>query len=1309
MAENNNLYQQLFENSKESQFIFKSGKIIQCNRAALSLFGYKSKKDVLGRHPAELSPEIQPDGSDIFAKAEEKILTAVTTGSNRFEWICKKLTGKTFPVEIVLTSAGGEGGKMLIHAVMHDISNKKVISDKLRESEDRFKQLSNLSFEGIILHEMGMAIDVNLAIEKISGYKRDEIIGHNVLDLFVPDKYKPMVYDEIVKNKTTPYHIEARHKNGHLVPIEVESRNIILNNKKVRVTAIRDLSERKKYRSELEKSREQYKKAYELFRLMADTTPDMIWAKDMEGNFTFTNKAICENLINAKDVEEPIGKHVMFFVNREREAHPENKEWFTFGEECGDSDAITIKNRKATRFTEYGNVFGKYLILDVYKAPLWNEKGEMIGTVGSARDITRQKKSEEELILSEKRYRMLFENSPDPIIIHNGKVILDVNIATLKAGGYKNKSDLIGEDIFANVHPDDWLKAKQRMGKMLKDFIPLENEEFRIRTNNNEERIVIASPAPVNYKGAPAFMVIYHDITNRKKAEEAIAEKERQFHTVVESATDAILVIDYYSANIILANRQATTQTGYSNDELLNLTLTDIYPPFKDDGYRNRVREKILTEKSVTLELDISHKNGKTFPAEVTVSLFYYNGRKALLGFVKDITQRKISEQALRESQERFKTLSDITFEGILIHEKGVAIDLNLSLATIFGYAREELLGKNLIELLIAKESWPSIFAHINKKHAKSYRVTGIKKDGTRIPLEIEAKSVTLNDNRSVRVAAFRDISARVEAEDALLRSEEKFKKAFETSPDAIVISELNTGKYITVNNSFLNIMGFAEEEVTGKTSLDLNIWKDVAARDLLGEKLEKEGTVNNMVTEFLTKSGQKITALLSASVIELSGKKNIITIGRDISDRVESEKKLKELNEELLKQNLELEKLNSDLQKSMGQISRINQELEAAKQKAEESDRLKSAFLANMSHEIRTPMNGILGFSGLLKNMNISTQERLTYLNVIEQSGARLLNIINNLIDISKIESGQMQINRTECDIKKQLNSVYLFFKQEAQKKQIELVLQNSAKKEPLTLITDEDKFVAILTNLIKNALKYTKEGSIIFGYRKKERVFEFFVKDTGIGIAPERQDAIFERFVQADIEDREAYEGAGLGLAITEAYVNMLGGTIWLESEEGRGTVFYFTLPDNSSETKGARAKKGIKSSDSRGGSIPKLNILIAEDEVFSDQLLTVILSKNAQNLYHAKSGLQAVEIFKQHPEIDLIMMDIKMQEMDGYEAAKIIREMNEDVIIIAQTAYALVGDREKALEAGCNDYLPKPIIKDKVLETIGKYFNI
>jgi signal transduction histidine kinase len=275
------------------------------------------------------------------------------------------------------------------------------------------------------------------------------------------------------------------------------------------------------------------------------------------------------------------------------------------------------------------------------------------------------------------------------------------------------------------------------------------------------------------------------------------------------------------------------------------------------------------------------------------------------------------------------------------------------------------------------------------------------------------------------------------------------------------------------------------------------------------------------------------------------------------------------------LSQKLETEKLLVlDVNKNLEMIvEERTRELVKAKEKAEESDRLKSAFLANMSHEIRTPMNGILGFSELLKQPGLSGDQQQKYIRVIEKSGARMLNIINNIVDISRIEAGLMQVDLRDSDINEQIEYIYTFFRPEAETKKIRLSYKTALPAKEAIIRTDREKVWAILTNLVKNALKYTENGSIEFGYElapaQDHEPLRFYVKDTGIGIPANRQEAIFKRFIQADIADKMARQGAGLGLSISKAYVEMLGGEIWVESEEGMGTTFYFTLPYNPPQT--------------------------------------------------------------------------------------------------------------------------------------------
>lgn len=387
--------------------------------------------------------------------------------------------------------------------------------------------------------------------------------------------------------------------------------------------------------------------------------------------------------------------------------------------------------------------------------------------------------------------------------------------------------------------------------------------------------------------------------------------------------------------------------------------------------------------------------------------------------------------------------------------------------------------------------------------------------------------------------------------------------------------------------------------------------------------------------------------------------------------------------------------------------------ELIIAKEKAEESDRLKSAFLANMSHEIRTPMNGILGFAGLLKEPDLSGEEQQNYIKIIEKSGVRMLNILNDIINISKIESGAMEIVLHDININTQLDDIYNMFKPEVESKGFTFMVNKAFTNEDANIKTDGEKVFSILTNLIKNAIKYSEKGQIEFGYTAENKCIEFYVKDNGIGIPKNRQEDIFERFIQADVPNRKARQGAGLGLSISKAYVEMLGGKIWIESnaledspEKITGSTFFFNIPcqKESIEIEKEAPKEMIRLE----AKARKLKILIAEDDAISEEYISIMLKKFGKVIISAKNGIEAVAACRQNPDIDLVLMDIQMPELNGYEATQQIREFNKDVYIIAQTAYALRGDKEKAIAAGCNDYLAKPILACDLKEKINKFID-
>jgi PAS domain S-box-containing protein len=370
---------------------------------------------------------------------------------------------------------------------------------------------------------------------------------------------------------------------------------------------------------------------------------------------------------------------------------------------------------------------------------------------------------------------------------------------------------------------------------------------------------------------------------------------------------------------------------------------------------------------------------------------------------------------------------------------------------------------------------------------------------------------------------------------------------------------------------------------------------------------------------------------------------------------------------------------------------------------KARENERLKSAFMANMSHEIRTPMNGILGFSELLQEPDLPVENLQEYVNIIQKSGKRMVSLIDELVGISKIETGAVRPVMVQTNINELLNYVYEFFLPDAQKKGLDLICEIPEKDGAIVLKTDKEKLHAILINLLKNAINYTSEGGVKFGCSLNNAWFRFYVSDTGSGIAESDREKIFDRFYRAENGENQT-SGIGLGLPISRAFVEMLGGKISVESEPGKGSTFYFALPiSETDETSGADNRlENIRDPEDL---LNHLTILIAEDDEPARMYLFELLKKRCKEIHFAKNGKEAVEMY---PDIKphLVLMDIKMPVMDGYSAAIKIKGMDENAVIIAQTAYALAGDREKALAAGCSDYLAKPLRKEDVLNMIRKH---
>ncbi len=651
-----------------------------------------------------------------------------------------------------------------------------------------------------------------------------------------------------------------------------------------------------------------------------------------------------------------------------------------------------------------------------------------------------------------------------------------------------------------------------------------------------------------------------------------------------------------------------------------------------------------------------------------------------------------IAKEKAELAEEKYTELYDFAPSGYLsLTKEGVIAELNFVAARMLGQERSKLTKKRFdFSLSIDTQTTFNLFLHdiFTSKVKQSCEVT-IATEGN-LPIYVTIEGI-VSQNGELCSLTLIDITKRILAEEQL-----RFQAHIIDNSPVIAAYHDKDLNMQWANKAYQKTTGLSLEEIKGRKCYEVwNLSKPCRGCPVIAA-IETGVNAAHELTPDNQEHWPETQGYWLSQAAPVRDKQGVI-IGAtefaiDITERKNAERLIQGKSEEIAAQNEELKQANV--------------ELIAAKEHAEESDRLKSAFLTNMSHEIRTPMNGILGFSELLKEPGLTGERQQEYIRIIEKSGARMLNIINDIVDISKIEANLMNVDIKDSNINEIMEFIYIFFKPQVEEKGMHFRFKNSLPTKEAIIRTDSEKVYSILTNLVKNAIKYSREGEIEFGYLKKDDFLEFYVKDTGIGIPNDRQEAIFKRFIQADIEDRMAYKGAGLGLAITKAYVGMLGGKIWVESEEGIGSTFYFTLPYNSEPKKETIDPQ--PASSEKNDTIRKLKILVAEDDEVSEMLLDVTVKMFGKEILKARTGIEAIEACRNNADIDLILMDIRMPDMGGYEATKQIREFNREVIIIAQTAYGLTGDRDKAIEAGCNDYIAKPINKIEIQALIQKYFG-
>lgn len=512
-----------------------------------------------------------------------------------------------------------------------------------------------------------------------------------------------------------------------------------------------------------------------------------------------------------------------------------------------------------------------------------------------------------------------------------------------------------------------------------------------------------------------------------------------------------------------------------------------------------------------------------------------------------------------------------------------------------------------------------------------------------------------------------------LESKEKAEESEERFRSLYENSTIGLYRTSPD-GKILLANPTLVKMLLFDSYEDLCKRNLEMEGFDTSHERKEFVERIEKEKVIIGLESVWNRKDNTPIYVRESAKAISDSNGKTLYYDGtiENITER-----------------------------------KRIDLELLESKEKAEESDRLKTAFMNNISHEIRTPLNAILGFAPFVIEPNISQEEKEMFLNTLNVSGERLLNTVNDYMDISLIVSNSMEVHSKLVDISLLFSKLYESFKKPCILKNLELKLSLPNDGETYSIKTDEELLHKILSHLVDNAVKFTTKGYVELGFSLNKNLqsneIEMFVKDSGQGIANDSQKLIFDVFMQENISNTRAHEGSGLGLSIAKGLTKLLGGNIRLESVENEGTTVFVTLPfveSVSSEKTETALHNNIKK---------KLQtILIAEDDDLNYLYFETILKGRFSKILWAKNGQEAVDLCHKHPEIDLVLMDIKMPVMNGIEATQQIKSFRKDLPIIAVTAFALAGDEHRFLEAGCDDYISKPFAAKKLIELVSKYLK-
>ncbi|MDP3461797.1 MAG: PAS domain S-box protein [Bacteroidales bacterium] len=936
--------------------------------------------------------------------------------------------------------------------------------------------------------------------------------------------------------------------------------------------------------------------------------------------------------------------------------------------------------------------------------------------------------SKEELN-AEKRFRVLIENAPDGVaIVDQQGSFIYASPNALRQFGF-TEGEITRHSGSELTHPDDLPYVLEHLFKVITDPDYKPTLVYRFMTKDRGYRWIETTFTNLLADDTIRGIVLnFSDITERKLAVESLRESEEKFSKAFRNSPSVIIITSVETGRIIDVNESILRLTDYTREEVLGKTTIELNM-WENEKDRNYVLATLQHHRKVNnYEALFRKKSGEFFTTLISAEIIVLQQSTCILSVIHDISSLKLSEQKIKESEANLKAIVENSLDSIWSVNKQYEIQyVNKVFVTAFkkSFGVDLTKGFCILDAMPAElaSSWKGrydrVFAHEHLEFVDEFI------DGESVMYVEVAMQPILVEGGVVGASMYaREITEKKLAANQLQYEANLRKLLIELSTDFINVPvheidpSINSSlakigafvgadrayivEYDSVNQEPNNTFEWCSEGVASYIDMlqglphdGFECWKNAHCK---GKPIQ----FHNVVEMEDSKAKQLLIKQDVKSLLSLPLNDGTHCFGFVGFHAVNNYHQFTDYEKQLLM-------VYAQLVVNISMRLHNERNLIAAKEKAQENDRLKTAFLQNMSHEIRTPMNGILGFVELLKEPDLTKDEKEKFIGIVEKSGQRLLNTINDILEISKIEAGQEELHYSKVNTEEVVHYFYEFFKEQAISKQLSLKITRLVTDEAAIVVTDKYKLESVFGNLINNALKFTFDGGIEIGTYIENDEMVFFVQDTGMGIPAERLNVIFDRFVQADLNITRPHEGSGLGLSIVKGYVDMMGGDIRVQSVQGEGTSFCFTIPYHNEVVIHEKQEVALESAIEKTEEIEQGGtILLAEDDQVSFMVMRRMLVKENYEVMQAINGIETIEMLQNNPHISLILMDIKMPVMNGFEATREIRKFNMKIPIIAQTAYALSGDREKSLEAGCNDYISKPIHQTDLIRMIRKYIK-